>query len=190
RAWGFNEQQIKDKRYPTRKELDSITTEHPIMITRACGHLSVVNSKALSLAGIDKNTPQPSGGRIDIDENGELSGLLVESAHTKMFAVAKLTKEEMLNANKIASEDFIKKGITSIHDAGGHGFENLHGLQLSAQKGYIKQRIYTMVGSLHDDSSVVDHITASGIYTGLGDDKFKIGPVKLFLDGSSSGPSI
>src|SRR5699024_10563931 len=55
RAWGFNEQQIKDKRYPTRKELDSITTEHPIMITRACGHLSVVNSKALSLAGIDKN---------------------------------------------------------------------------------------------------------------------------------------
>lgn len=190
RAWGFNENQVIDKRYPTLGELDSVCDENPILITRACGHISIVNSKALSIAGINKKTPQPSGGRIGVDSNGELSGLLIESASTKMNLIAKLSKEEMVHANKIASEDFMKKGITSIHDAGGQGLENLHALQLSSNKDYLKQRIYTMVGSLHDDKPVVEHIISSGIFTGLGDHKFKIGPVKLFLDGSSSGPTI
>lgn len=190
RAWGYNENIINDKRFPQKEELDTITTEHPIIISRTCGHISAVNSHALEIANIDKNTPDPDGGKIDKNTEGELTGLLFENAHMKMFAVASFSEEELSSAHKIASEHFAKKGITSIHDATGYGLENLRSLQADTKNGFIKQRVYAMVGALNDAQTVVKHMINSGIFTGLGDDKFRIGPVKLFLDGSSSGPTV
>lgn len=190
RAWGYNEQTIADKRFPTKEELDAITTEHPIMITRTCGHISVVNSQALQIAEFDKNTPDPDGGKFDRKADGELTGLLLENAHMKMFSIASFSEEELSNAHKVASEHFAEKGITSIHDATGYGLDNLRSLQADSKNGLIKQRVYAMVGALNDAQEVVKHVVDAGIYTGLGDDKFRIGPVKLFLDGSSSGPTV
>lgn len=142
------------------------------------------------MAGITKDTEQPVGGKIDKDSNGNLTGLLLESASSNMGITAKYTEDEMLRANKLTSEHFAEKGITSIHDAVGYGLDNLRMLQLSSKRNELKQRIYTMIGSLNNDRPIVEHIIDSGIFTGLGDNKFKIGPVKLFLDGSSSGPTI
>ncbi|MEN1967966.1 amidohydrolase [Lentibacillus sp. N15] len=190
RAWGYNENSIKDKRFPTKEELNAITTEHPIIISRTCGHISVVNSHALETANIDRYTPDPDGGKIDRNTKGELTGLLLENAHMKMFAIASFSEEELSDAHKIASEHFAEKGITSLHDATGYGLENLRCLQTDSKKGLIKQRVYAMVGALNDAQNVVKHMTHAGVFTGLGDDKFRIGPVKLFLDGSSSGPTI
>ncbi|GGC76373.1 amidohydrolase [Thalassobacillus devorans] len=190
RAWGYNEQNMKEGRFPTKEELDSVSTDHPIIIVRTCGHISAVNSQALKLAEIDKATPDPEGGSYEKDEAGELTGLMIENAHMKMFNIAAFTEKEMEEAHAIASSKFAEKGITSIHDATGYGMDNLRALQLAAQNGVVKQRVYAMVGALSEAQDVVKHMVASGITTGLGDHRFRIGPVKLFLDGSSSGPTI
>lgn len=190
RAWGYNETTIADERFPTKEELDAVSTEHPILVGRACGHISAVNSKALEIAGIDEKTPNPEGGEIQRNNEGKPTGLLLENAHMEMFNIAAFSKEELAQAHKIASEHFAEKGITSIHDASGYGLSNFNSLQTDSKNGLIKQRLYVMVGALFDAQRVVKHMVEAGIYTGLGDERFKLGPVKLFLDGSSSGPTV
>lgn len=190
RAWGYNEQKIAEKRFPTKEELDHVSMEHPILIGRICGHISAVNSYSLQLANVNENTPDPKGGRYERDVHGNLTGLLIENAHMNIFSLAAFSDEEMKKAHEISSKHFLKKGITSIHDATGYGLSSLRALQYASQNGIIKQRVYAMVGSLNEAENIVEHMVNSGIYTGLGDHKFKIGPVKLFLDGSSSGPTI
>lgn len=190
RAWGYHEEKMVEKRFPTKEELDSVSREHPILIGRTCGHISAVNSYALHLANIHNNTPDPKGGKYERDVEGNLTGRLLENAHMHMFSLALFTEEELKKAHAIASQHLLEKGITSIHDATGYGLRNLHALQYASQNGIIKQRVYAMIGALNGAEDIVTHMVNAGIYTGLGDDQFKIGPVKLFLDGSSSGPTI
>ncbi len=190
RAWGYHDQKIADKRFPTKDELDSVSTEHPIIVIRACSHISAVNSYALRSASIDKHTPNPDGGIIERNDDGEATGLLLENAHMQMFQIAAFSKEEIREAHAVASEHFAKVGITSIHDASGYGTSNLRALQQDSAKGIIKQRVYAMGGALSESENVVKALLNAGIVTGLGNDRFKIGPVKVFLDGSSSGPTI
>ncbi|NHM30699.1 amidohydrolase [Neobacillus terrae] len=190
RAWGFNDQKIEDGRFPTKEELDSVSDEHPIIVVRACNHISAVNSYALQLASIDKNTPDPEGGKIVRRDNGEPSGLLLENAHMQMFQIAGFTREEIRQAHSIASEHFVQKGITSIHDATGYGISNVEALKEDTENDVIKQRVYAMIGALNDPESVVKHFLDCDVKTNDGNDRFKYGPVKLFLDGSSSGPTV
>ena len=70
---------LKERRFPTAKELDAATTKHPILVKRG-GHNDVVNSMALAIAGITKDTPDPKGGTIVRDKNGEPNGWLIQSA--------------------------------------------------------------------------------------------------------------
>lgn len=190
RAWGFNEAKIEEQRYPTRWELDEISTGHPIMISRTCGHISVVNSKALEMANIGKHTPDPEGGKFVRDEQGVPTGVLFENAHMSLFQMAEFTEEELRKGMTLASNDFIAAGITSIHDAGGYGPDNLRVMQQAVKAGDVKVRIYAMVCALNHSEEFVAKMIQAGIITGLGDERFKIGPAKVFTDGSSSGPTI
>ena len=80
RGRGWNQDYFTDmNRMPDRKDLDAISKEFPIMITRACGHCCVVNSQVLEIAGITGSTPSPDGGRIGL-ENGEPDGRLYDNA--------------------------------------------------------------------------------------------------------------
>lgn len=190
RAWGYNDQKIADGRFPTKEELDSVSTEHPIIVIRACGHISAVNSYVLKLASIDKNTPDPDGGKIGRQADGEPCGLLIENAHMQVFQIAGFSREEIRKAHIIASRHFAKKGITSIHDASGYGIANVEALQEDCENGAVKQRVYAMIGALNEAEKVVRYFVDSGVKTKDGNDRFKYGPVKLFLDGSSSGPTV
>ncbi len=190
RAWGFNETVIDEKRFPSRHELDQISIEHPIMIIRTCAHISVVNSKALELAGINDTTPDPEGGKIVRDVRGKVTGVLMETAHMNMFEKAKYSDEELRKGMSLASKDFISAGITSIHDAGGYGPNNLRIMQEAVRSKDVKLRVYAIVGALNNSEDFVKKMTQAGIITGLGDEKFRIGPAKVFTDGSSSGPTI
>lgn len=190
RAWGFNETTVKEKRYPTIAELDAISTDHPIIITRACGHIGIVNTTALEKAGFDEKTPNPQGGIIEKNENGELTGKLFEAANMKMNDVASYTDAELLKAVKIASDHFISGGITSIHEAGTFDSNSYRLLQTAIQNKEIRVRVYAIVGTINDSDKFVDKMMNAGIVTGTGDEKFRVGPAKIFLDGSSSGPTI
>ncbi|MEY9867329.1 putative amidohydrolase YtcJ [Peribacillus sp. B2I2] len=189
RAWGFNQTKISENRYPSRKELDLISSNHPIILRRACGHISVVNSKALELAGIDEHTTDPEGGIVVRDEEGVPTGVLIENAQMPFYELADFTHEELLQGLMMASNDFTASGITSIHDAGVSSPENFRVMQEAVRNGNIQVRVYAIVSTINKSEEFVDKMIKAGISTGLGDEKFKIGPAKVFTDGSSSGPT-
>jgi predicted amidohydrolase YtcJ len=121
-SW-FDESQWEDKRFPNRYDLDRASTSHPIYLGRAGGHNSVANSLALEMAGISKDTPQPSGGNIERDENGEPTGRLDEIAAMDMVRgiIPKPSQEEeteILAENwPVLEKRYLSWGLTGIHEA-------------------------------------------------------------------------
>ncbi|GGF26919.1 amidohydrolase [Halobacillus andaensis] len=188
KGWGYNQNHLIEERHVTKWDLDAVSTAHPIIVVRTCGHISCVNSKALELAGITPATPDPQGGTYN-KQNGELTGLLLEAAHMELFQLADYSEEEVMKGLGIASDDFLKLGITSVHDAGGYGTKHIRYLQKAVNENRVKQRVYALYGSLHESPSMVEKGIQSGMITGLGNEHFKIGPAKVFIDGSSSGPT-
>lgn len=79
-GFGYDEGKLRERRAPTRHDLDSVAPDVPVLLVRACGHMGVANSRALSLAGIGRDTPDPDGGQLDRDAEGELTGILRETA--------------------------------------------------------------------------------------------------------------
>ncbi|MCA1065806.1 amidohydrolase [Rossellomorea aquimaris] len=188
RGWGYNQNSLDEGRHLSRWDLDQVSTEHPIIVVRTCGHISCVNTSALDLAGIHSDTKDPDGGKFG-RENGELTGLLFEAAHMEMFLLAHYSAEEVQEGLTLASMDYLEKGITSVHDAGGYGPEHIRFLQKAVKEKRIKQRVYALYGSLHDSPGMVEKGVQSGMVSGLGDEWMRIGPAKVFIDGSSSGPT-
>lgn len=190
RAVGFNETKVAELRFPTKKELDAVSTEHPIIINRTCSHIGVANSAALALAGINEHTKDPSGGMIERDAEGQLTGKLIESAFMSFNEVSAFSNEEIMQAIELAQQHFYRYGITSVHDAATYDANSFRLLQLASHQGKLKVRVYAMIGSLNDCYAFTKSMLASGVVTGTGNERFKIGPAKLFTDGSSSGPTI
>lgn len=190
RGWGYNDMKLKENRHPTRWDLDQASTAHPIIVTRGCVHISAANSKALELLGITRDTPDPVGGKIERDENGEPTGVLKEKAHMWAFYAAKYSPEEIIQALVAADLELRSLGITSVHDAGAYGPAQLRAGYQAVSQGKVKIRINAMIYSLIDESEkFISKVVAAGLATGLGNERFKIGPVKIIIDGSSSGPT-
>lgn len=118
-GWGYDEQGFQEKRSPNRYDLDRACSDAPVSLMRNCAHIRCVNSMALKLAGIDRNTPDPPGGEIERDENGEPTGILKENARN---LIASLLPQEslekktdnLLELGKLLSS----QGITAICDMG------------------------------------------------------------------------
>lgn len=189
RGWGYNDQRLAEGRHPTREELDRVSTEHPILLTRTCNHISVANSRALELLGFTRDTPDPEGGEISRDANGDPDGVLKETAHMMAFQFSRYGEEEILEALRIADRDLASLGITSVHEAGGYGPDQMRVMQRAAAEGHLRVRVCAMVCSLHESEKFVEKMVGAGIVTGLGDERFRIGPAKIFTDGASSGPT-
>ena len=91
---GWNHELFNEARFPNRYDLDQISTEYPICLTRACCHVSVVNSKALEIARVNKDTPQVEGGHFDVDDAGEPLGIFRENALQFIYDHIPQVKEE------------------------------------------------------------------------------------------------
>ncbi|MBZ0275193.1 MAG: amidohydrolase family protein, partial [Anaerolineae bacterium] len=114
---GYNEADLPERRHLTRHDLDAASPDHPIALTRTCGHMIVANSKALALAGITADTPNPPGGVIVRDESGEPTGLLQETAMGLLNKVLPNPSEaEMAAAIQAANRHQLALGITSATD--------------------------------------------------------------------------
>lgn len=106
-----------DQRLPTRQDLDSVTGEHPAIFTRVDGHIAVANSAALKSMGINSQSPDPHGGKIDHDEKGEPTGILRETAKDSVIArLPKPTAAQRRRAIELALQDAARWGITSAQD--------------------------------------------------------------------------
>lgn len=189
-GWDWAEDDLQEKRRPTRADLDAAAPENPVTLTRAGGHSSVANSLALSLAGIARATPDPPHGIIDKDANGEPTGWIRERAQTLLWnLVPDPTDDELRESLLTSLKDLLKLGITSFNDAG-VVVENLSRFQsVYAEHGSRLPRA-TLQVRLPRDKPVDEMIAVlKGIpfHTGLGSDRIKVGAIKLSVDGGYTG---
>lgn len=108
-----------EKRFPTRWDLDAVSKDHPMMFWRVDGHVAVANSRALEIAGIAKNTPDPPAGHIERDaKSGEPDGMLEEDAAMSLVArhIPPPSHERRKRAIELALADAVSHGVTSIQD--------------------------------------------------------------------------
>ena len=118
-GWGYDEQGLLDKRSPTRYDLDRGCSDAPVSMIRTCAHIRCVNSMALKLAGIDRNTPDPPGGEIERDENGEPTGVLKENARNLLTPLLPIDSVEKKTENLLELGELLtSQGITAICDMG------------------------------------------------------------------------
>lgn len=183
-GWGYDEGKLSEGRAPTRWDLDEAKADIPIFISRTCTHIAVVNSKALELAGITKDTPDPLGGKIDRDSHGEPTGILRENAKDLVHCImpAKSLEENAASLAEL-SPFLLSHGITSITDLSSRlEPTDYFDMYKTAVKKGLKQ--HTVLYYLWEDLKVQPI---------LGTDKIKrenqihIGGIKLFSDGSVSG---
>ena len=184
---GWNQDFFTDTdRMPTREDLDQISTEHPIIYTRACGHVAVCNSLALERAGIDRNTPQPAGASIDHDENGEPNGIVRESSALAMVMSIIPTKtiEDYEKSIRTAMDYAASVGVTSVqtNDIKDTNYADMwkayeHVTHAGHSIRAYHQCCFTQIDNFRS-------FLADGFKTGYGDDINRVGPLKLFVDGS------
>jgi len=190
-AWitgrGYDHDKLAELRHPHRRELDAVAPDNPVMLTRTCGHTAVLNSKALQLAEIGHNTPDPQGGKIGRSD-GELNGLLFENARAPAHAAQPdPTTDDYVDAIERAGNELLSLGITSVMEAGidlDTGEPELRAYQIAHRDGRLPVRVAgTLMGDL--ERNLLDIAYGEGLVTGAGDDMFRIGPVKIFTDGSA-----
>ena len=189
-SW-FDETKLSDGRWPTRYDLDEATDRHPIYLGRAGGHNAVANSLALEAAGITKDTPQPEGGHIGMDESGEPTGRLDERAAMNMVRgkIPQPDSEEtvrlMVENWSTIEESLLSWGITTVHEAHIKAQEALAYQELD-RAGRMRTRVGLMLdGMAPYKGYATGDLARQGLRTGFGWSKslYVVG-VKIGVDGA------
>ncbi len=177
------------KIFPTRHDLDKISTDIPLLYYRTCGHIIVLNSKALEVVGVDKNTPQVEGGHFDLGENGEPLGIFREFAQELVFdKVPSPTVEQIKNMMRRAFADLNAEGITSV---GSDDFtampdrdyeKVIRAYRELIDSGEMSVRVNEQC--LLPERDLLQGFYQKGYKTGVGDEFFRFGPLKLLIDGA------
>ena len=181
-ARGFNEALWDDPSLPTCKDLDLLFPDRPCQVMRTCAHIVVVNSCALKLAGIDRNTLSPEGGTIGHFENGDPNGILFEAA-LKLITpfIPEIKEEEYKKMILDAQEICLDMGITSITDPEIY-LPQLKAYEQLEKEGLLKIRINIFPVHLPEITPVKPKIL-----DGKCNRKLQIDTVKFFADGGLSG---
>ncbi len=164
---------------PTRQLIDSVTRENPVFINRLDGHMALANSLALQLAGVTRDTPDPPGGTIVRDAQGEPTGVLKDAAMTAVERVIPAADEaQTLEALRAAMRYAAENGVTSIQDMSASP-AILQAYQRLLSRGQLNVRVYGLqpLGSWQALERV-------GIQAGFGNELLKVGGLKGFADGS------
>jgi len=180
---GWNQEVWPDQKFPNKAELDAVAPNHPVTLTRTDGHALWVNSKALAVAGVDKSSEVPTGGVLEKDNNGELTGILYENAMAMIRSkITPLSTERLKEAILLAQKELFSQGLTSALSAGNLTMDSVQDIQNMKdlyKSGQLKVRIYAMVN--------VDHAAPyykSGPEIGLFDDRLTVRAIKFYADGA------
>ncbi|MDR0709043.1 MAG: amidohydrolase [Spirochaetaceae bacterium] len=195
---GLDQEEFTGSRdYPTRYDLDRISIDHPIIISRVCGHLLFCNSKALEMAGIADSAPGIEGGEVGRDASGRPNGLLGENAMSLIMCIIPTpTPKELCRNIGRAMDMAVQNGVTSAaaFDTEGIDYDSVAGAyQRLFRERENCPRIILQCG-LNGDAKQLDEYIRRGFFTGmpLHDPErpastgqyLKIGPIKFFADGS------
>ena len=176
---GWNQVLWPVKEFPTAAHIDAVVTDRPVWMRRIDGHAGWANSKALQIAGIDADTPDPVGGKIIRDSNGNATGVLIDNAMALIEKhVPDPTRSDIREAYASAIDSLLALGITNVHDAGISKTEAEIYMSM-ADDGELGMRIYAM---LSDTGVNLDAFPEP--VRGYGNDHLDIAAVKLYSDGA------
>jgi len=149
RGRGYNEFYLAEKRHPNRWDLDQVTSAHPIKLTHRTGHAHVLNSLALKMVGISNETPDPPDGLIDRDvKTGEPTGVLYRMGDYLSSKIPPLENHQLDQGIRIANDELLSMGITSIQDASSHnGIDQWKMFRRWKDTGFLNPRVAMMLGS-------------------------------------------
>lgn len=176
---GWNQVIWPVQAFPTAAHIDAVVSDRPVWMRRVDGHAGWANSLALELAGIDDDTPDPIGGKINRDDNGHATGVLIDMAMSMVGnLVPEIDKDETKNAIEAAVSVLLAEGITGVHDAG-INLMNAEVYLSMADNDQLDMRIYAMIGGAGD---VLDAIGEP--IRAYGKDRLEIASVKIYSDGA------
>ena len=181
-GWGWDEQLWQPYRLPERSMIDALTPDNPVFVSRLDGHMGLANTVALKLAGITRETPDPPGGTIARDANGEPTGLLKDEAMSPVYAVVPPpSPDERLAAARAALGEAARFGVTSLCDmsSGLEAFDDFRAYQQLEREGALTARVYLLT-----PISAYERLKAASVEKRFGSDKLRIGGLKGFADGS------
>ena len=184
-GWGYDEGKYEERRFPDRYDLDKAAPSNPVLLVRSCEHIRCVNSKALEIAGITKNTEDPPGGKIGRDENGEPNGILMENARNLVIPfMPEKTEQDRIDALVDLGNLLTSQGIVAVTDMGNlHPGENYNLYKEAATKGFMQRvSLYYMWDYFMDDSD----FRITGDLSSF-NENIRIAGIKLIGDGSISG---
>ncbi|MDR1471408.1 MAG: amidohydrolase family protein [Synergistaceae bacterium] len=186
---GWNQEVWDPAEFPTKEELDAVAPDVPVSLVRTCGHMTWTNSKALELAGVTKDTQDPTGGEFLRDKNGEPIGVMTDQAQEYINKVIPpITSAQERDALIEAQKELVRFGITSASDAGSNQL-TIDILKELYAKDTLKVRLDIMArvtGRPSPEELLLgaEEFFARGIQTGLFDDRLQIRSYKISLDGS------
>jgi predicted amidohydrolase YtcJ len=165
--------------FPTRHDLDRVAPDHPVWLERKCGHVGWANSRALELAGIDATTPDPPGGDIARDPaSGKPTGILKETAMELISGLFEdPSAEEGASAIRAAMGHAHRQGLVGVHTmeraAASRAFQKVR------TDGELRLRVLMQIPEENLDAAI-----QTGLQSGFGDERLRIGGIKLFADGA------
>jgi predicted amidohydrolase YtcJ len=174
---GWNNNLWSPPDFPTRHDLDRVAPQNPVLLDRKDMHSAWLNSLALQRAGVTRDTPDPPGASIGREESGEPDGMLYESATGLAHRAVDEPPEDPVEAMRRAMKVLAGMGVTGFHDCEGpEAFAALQTLDASAEltvRAVILLPYYGLAEAIK-----------LGLRTGFGSERLRVGPVKIFSDGS------
>lgn len=188
RGWN-NDYFTEGNEFPTRYDLDAISETNPIIVVRVCGHVATCNTVVLKMLNMENSAPEVVGGEIDIDENGVPLGIFRESALNTLYSVLpKPSVEEVKEMILSTVKEMNSFGLTGSQTddlctlPGSDPHLIIRAYSELKDEGLLTMRICEQ--SLFETIDEYREFLSHGYTTGWGDEHFKIGPLKLLMDGS------
>ena len=177
---GWNQEVWDIPEFPSKEDLDEVAPNNPVALRRTCGHATWVNSLALEIGGITKDTPNPQGGEILKNENGDPLGILTDTAASFVTSkIPPLTAERKKEALLLAQDELFSYGLTTSMDAGS-SVEDIQQMKELYESGDLKIRLYVMVDSGPDAEVYYE----KGPEVGLYGNRMTMNCIKFYTDGS------
>jgi predicted amidohydrolase YtcJ len=168
--------------FPSRRDVDAVVSDRPVFLERIDGHAAVVNTKALEIAGITRDTPDPQGGQILRDPaTGEATGMLVDTAMELVWRhVPPWTDEESSRALEAGAAHYVRLGWTGLQEAG-TTWATVERLCRLYAAGRMKLRVYVAIGGAGEDA---ERLLAAGRDYRSCDPRLTVRAIKLYMDGA------
>jgi len=183
---GWNQAFYPEGRMPNRWDLDEATTKHPVLLWHTSGHMAVVNSLALEIAGISRDTRNPPGGIIEKDSRGEPTGILAEKPAIEIVErkIPRHTQKEWIEAIRYAMREWVSEGITAVKDPTSHEYtreiiEAYKAIRMSGEQ-------LVRVVALYWAQSLEELRRGESYISSSGDPWLRVPGIKIILDGAIS----